>query len=343
MRGEYRLYLRFITAAALVFTSAAPALFAQVPDSAVEAPGASSQADAPFNLFEGELPAITPRAAHTTSRPAPQTEPAVTQAQFQQAFSEDDWTLQFAPTGLLYKSYLAGEKESRISTTWLVPRNGDHLIWETTLGGRIGILRYGNTDPLHPEGWQLDLEGGALLRLDPQGVSTPLQAVDFRFGILSTWRVGNTAIKAGYYHLSSHAGDEFLINNPTFERRNYVRDSGIIGITQYLDDDWSVYGEVAYAFGAEDGAKPIELQYGIQYAPLIAGWPGTPFAAVNGHTREDFGYITSVNIEAGWMFRSKASNRTLRLGMQYYDGPSIQWEFVQKHESLMGAGIWFDY
>ncbi|HVJ67007.1 MAG TPA: DUF1207 domain-containing protein [Caulifigura sp.] len=256
------------------------------------------------------------------------------------AGSDDHW--QFAPVGLLYKAYLAGEKESRISTVWMNDSKRG-LIWENALGGRVGVLRYGNEDILRPQGWQFDLEGAALPRVIPQDPSSPLEAVDFRVGLLSTWRKGDTAVKAGYYHLSSHAGDEFLINNPGFVRINYVRDSAIVGITQYFLDDFSVYGELGYALNHEDGAEPIELQYGFQYSPMVTGWPGAPFAAINGHTREDYGWATSMTVQSGWQWRSAKTNHTLRLGMQYYRGPSMQWELGDVKENMLGGGIWYDY
>lgn len=252
----------------------------------------------------------------------------------------DHW--QFAPNGLLYKSYLASPKESRISSVWMSDSKRG-LIWENALGGRVGIVRYGTEDVLRPQGWQFDLEGAALPRVIPQDPSSPLEAVDFRVGLLSTWRTGDTAIKAGYYHLSSHAGDEFLINNPAFVRINYVRDSAIIGITQYFYDDFSVYGEFAYAFNAEDGAEPMEFQYGIQYSPLVTGWPGAPFAAVNAHTREDYDWSTAFTAQAGWQWRSAKTNHTLRVGMQYYKGPSLQWELGNIKENMLGGGIWYDF
>jgi len=249
---------------------------------------------------------------------------------------------QLAPVGLLYKSYLAGAKESRISTVWLQDTKRG-LLWENALGGRVGVVRYGTEDVLHPEGWQFDLEGAALPRVIPQDPSSPLEAVDFRVGLLSTWRTGDTAIKAGYYHLSSHAGDEFLIANPAFVRINYVRDSAIIGVTQYLYDDFSVYGEVGYAFNAEDGAEPLELQYGVQYSPMTTGWPGAPFAAINGHTREDYDWATSITVQSGWQWRSAKTNHTFRVGMQYYKGPSLQWELGNVKENMLGGGIWYDF
>ena len=260
----------------------------------------------------------------------------------QSVAGDSDFHWQLAPVGLLYKSYLAGEKEARISTVWMSDSKRG-LIWENALGGRVGVVRFGNEDVLRPQGWQFDLEGAALPRVIPQDPSSPLEAVDFRVGLLSTWRHNDTAIKAGYYHLSSHAGDEFLINNPAFVRINYVRDSAIIGITQYFYDDFSVYGEFGYALNAEDGAEPIELQYGFQYSPLVTGWPGTPFAAINGHTREDFGWATSLTVQSGWQWRSAKTNHTLRVGMQYYVGPSMQWELADVKENMLGGGIWYDF
>ena len=249
---------------------------------------------------------------------------------------------QVLPKGLLYRSYIAGEKEPRFNSVWL-NETGRGLVWEAQLGGRIGLLRYGNFDEDHPKAWQLDMEGGAQARVDPLNKSD-LEAVDFRFGILSTWRFGRNAFKAGYYHLSSHAGDEYLLRNPGFLRVNYVRDSAILGITHDLTDDMQIYGEIGYAAGHEGGAKPLELQYGYQYTPLRAfGLKGAPYFGINGHTREDFHWITSVNTVAGWQWRGEETNHLFRVGLQYYTGPALQWEFAGRNETLCGAGMWFDY
>ena len=264
---------------------------------------------------------------------------------FDPGFNSDpsaQYTWQVMPSGLLYRSYLAGEKESRIASVWSKDSTG-RTVWENTLGGRIGLLRHGTVGAYRPKGWQFDFEGAALPRVLPGTVSTMLEAVDFRVGLISTWAVDRWHIKAGYYHLSSHLGDEFVIANPMFTRLNYVRDSAITGATYDLSDDWQTYGEVAYAFGAEDGAKPLELQYGLQYTPMVFGLRGAPFAAINGHTRQDFGGITSVNMQAGWQWRGTQSQHLMRLGMQYYKGPALQYSFPGGHDRLIGGGLWFDF
>jgi hypothetical protein len=253
-----------------------------------------------------------------------------------------DWDLEVLPEGLLYKSYIAGPKEPRIGSAWLVEQDRG-LIWEAVLGGREGIWRWGDAGSPYPVAAQLDVEGAALVRLDPEA-NTDVEAVDFRFGVLMTWRAGRWASKAGYSHVSSHLGDEFMIRNPAVPRYNYVRDSVITGVSFDASPDVRLYGEVAYAIGHQGGALPLELQFGAEYAPAKPSeiW-GAPFAAVNSHAREDHGWINGVNVMAGWLWRGTASDHTMRVGMQYYSGPALQWSFVGKDERLIGGGLWLDY
>jgi hypothetical protein len=37
------------------------------------------------------------------------------------------------------------------------------------------------------------------------------------------------------------------------------------------------------------------------------------------------------------------SGRLLRIGLQYYNGKSIQYEFFDEDQQLFGYGIWVDY
>jgi hypothetical protein len=250
---------------------------------------------------------------------------------------------QILPAGLLYRSYLAGEKEPRIAWTRLHDRNRG-AIWEVALGGRVGLLRNGTRGAWHAEGWQIDLEGAALPRVDPEEVSHALEATDYRVGLLWTRRRGPTAVKAGYYHISSHVGDEFLENNPGFVRINYVRDSLVAGVMHDLSPDLQVYGEIGYAVGVGGGAEPLEFQFGLQYLPLRDVWRGgAPFAAVNAHLREEVDFGGGVNVLAGWRWRGEDSGHLLRVGLQYYNGKSIQYSFFDRDEQLFGLGIWFDY
>ncbi len=255
------------------------------------------------------------------------------------AFMVDCW--QILPEGLLFHSYAAGEKEPRFAAQWLWERDRG-LIWETALGGRIGIVRNGTVGRIDPQGFQLDLEGAAFPRVDLEE-DQDLEAVDFRIGIVGTWRRDRWRYKFGYYHLSSHVGDEFLLRNPGIHRRNYVRDAFLGAVMYDIRPDLQVYLEVSVAFNYNGGAEPAELQYGIQYLPAVPGtWRGAPFAAVNGHWRQEFGAEASINAEAGWMWRG-LNGHTYRVGFQHYSGPSLQYSFFDQYESLTGIGMWMDF
>jgi hypothetical protein len=106
------------------------------------------------------------------------------------------WTWQILPEGLLYRSYLAGSREPRIAIHW-VHEQSRHWLWEATLGGRVGLLRFGDHDPLRPEGWQLDVEGAAFSRMSIED-HRDLVSVDFRFGFPLTFRRGPWEAKLGF-------------------------------------------------------------------------------------------------------------------------------------------------
>lgn len=252
-----------------------------------------------------------------------------------------EFRIQFMPRGLMYRSYLAGEKEPRIGAQWLHGNVG--WIWEASFGGRLPLWRYGTDDPLRPEGLQMDVEGATFTRVDV-GTGTEVDAIDFRVGFLVTWRRGRTALKGGSYHISSHIGDEYLVRNPNFVRNDYTRESLIGGITQDLTDALSVYGEVGYAFRYQGGAEPFELQFGIQYNPQPReGWWGRPYAAINAHLRQEFDFARNINTVAGIQWRSRESLRVIRIGLQYFNGQSLQYSFFDQHEEWLGTGVWVDF
>lgn len=258
--------------------------------------------------------------------------------------SSDNGDWQVLPEGLLYRSYLAGYKESRHQWVNLYDTKNKERIWEATLGGRVGLLRSGSVGPVNPEGFQLDLEGAVMARVLPDEASSMLAGSDYRVGLQGTWKQGRTAWKAGYYHISSHVGDEFLLAHPGFDRVNYVRDSLIAGTTYDLTPNTQVYGEIGLAAGHQGGADWLEFQYGAQYAPPASnGLRGAPFAATNVHTRQDFNWISGINTVAGWGWQGSRSKHRLRVGAQHYNGPSQQFSFLNRWENLIGGGIWFDY
>jgi hypothetical protein len=255
----------------------------------------------------------------------------------------DVWFWQVLPDGLIYRSYLAGMHEPRTGVVLFGERDGRSL-WDASLGGRAGLVRYGSSNPLHPQGWQLDVEAAAFPRLTLDD-TRDMETVDYRAGLPLTYGISNWQFKFGYYHLSSHLADESAINHAgrLADRINYVRDSLVLGASYYPYPAWRLYSEVGYAFNADGGAEPWEFQFGTEYSqPGPTGFQGTPFVALNGHLREEQDFGGDLTAQAGWLWRGH-SGQTMRIGANYFNGKSSQYQTFDDSEEQIGMGLWYDF
>jgi len=253
----------------------------------------------------------------------------------------DPWTLQVLPDGLIYRSYLAGAKEPRFASQWVHERDLG-WIWDIALGGRVGLLRYGTEDRIFPDGWQIDLEGAGLPRLDLED-QCDLISADFRFGVPITYGRGPFRVKFGYYHISSHLGDEYMLSHPNVPRINYARDALVLGNSYYPTEDLRLYAEAAWAFSTGEKTEPWEFQFGIDYSPMASGsLRGSPFVALNTHLREEVNFGGNLVVQTGWQWRGQTGH-LFRMGMHYFAGKSDQFEFYNQHEDKLGLGLWYDY
>jgi hypothetical protein len=253
----------------------------------------------------------------------------------------DIWSWQLLPSSLIYRTYLAGTKESRLSITAL-QETSDGWLLDGTLGAQVGILRYGNRHPVRPSGFQIDVEAAAHIRLDPPE-DFDVRSTDYRVGVPLTYGFGNQQMKLAMYHLSSHLSDEFLIRQPGFPRLNYARDAIVLGYSVYVWDVIRLYGEVDYAYSS-DISKPWGFQFGLDWAPVWqTGIHGAPFFAINGHLREEVDFGGALAVQTGWAWRGDETAHLLRMGVQYYNGKSNQFSFFDEFEQQIGAGIWYDF
>lgn len=251
------------------------------------------------------------------------------------------WQWRALPEGVIWQSYWAGVHESRISGVPFVDQDGTGLL-DVTLGGRASLLRYGTDGPGRPQGFELQAEGAAFPRLNLDE-NWDLEATDFRFGLPLVYGRDLWQVMFGYYHLSSHMGDEFAIReNALAERINFSRDCLVLALSYYPFPAMRLYSEAGWAFHYDE-SEPWEFQFGVDVAqPGPTGTIGTPFVAVNGHIREEVDFGGNVVFQAGWLWRGNSTN-TLRLGFHYYNGKTNQFEFFDQFEEQIGGGVWYDF
>jgi len=252
-------------------------------------------------------------------------------------------SLELLPGDVIWHSYWAGAKEPRTSGTLFQESHDDLTLFDVTLGGRSSIFRQAvRNDQGLWQGWELQVEGAAILRLNLDQ-NWDLESADFRFGVPFILARNQWHWKFAYYHLSSHVGDEFLVRNPGFTRVNFSRDVLVFGASYFPLPAWRWYAEAGWAFYDDAGSDPWEVQFGLDYAqPGPTGKSGTPFVALNGHLREEVNYGGNLALQAGWLWRGQ-SGRVLRAGLHYYNGKSSQFQFFDQFEQQIGFGLWQEY
>lgn len=254
-----------------------------------------------------------------------------------------NWKWQVLPTGMMFPSYLAGRKEPRLGCVFTDDFDYGGL-WDIQLGGRIPLLRYGTTNAVQPEGWQVELEGAALLRLDFER-QRELAGTDYRAGIFLVRAFKRWQFKIGNYHISSHLGDQYILADFRLPRIQYTRDEIVFGIGFRPIPALRFYGEIGAAYKTGATTDPIELQFGAEYsAPYNPqnNLSGSPFAAVHGHLFQELDYSGYMNLQAGWQWRGK-SNDLLRLGVEFFTGCDDQFQFHYYYQKKLGFLIALDF
>lgn len=253
------------------------------------------------------------------------------------------WTVETLPDSVIYHSYLAGAKEPRMAGLAAYDQ-GRGWFLDGTLGARVGLLRYGTSDVFLPQGFEVDVEGAAFPRVNFTD-QWDLESADFRIGVPFTWGIGRYQMKVEFYHLSAHVGDLYLLAHPDFVRINYSRNAFVWGHSYYLTDDWRIYGEAEWASYTDGGSKPWEFQTGFEYSPLHpwGKFGGAPFFAFNAASRQEVGYKGNIVVQGGWQWRGPRSNHLFRMGVEYYNGKSDQYEFYTRTDQYVAGGIWYDF
>ena len=308
-------------------------------------------------LFADDLPPI--RLSPVSSAPCEHV--PVSQNVIPIEYQTEHWTWQIFPNGFIYPNYLAAV-QNRLGGVW----NYDPDInwnWDITLGGRAPLMRYGNKSALFPEGWQLDLEGSVHLRLALK-MGMDMEANDFRAGFPLSYGTKIWQVRTGYYHVSTHLGDERVLRylpdgDPYYRdkdvykgkahearhRLNYYREAWLFSYAYRPTANTRLYAEADYAFMQGELTKPWHFQFGAEYSPRYParGEWGTPFAAINARLMQEHNFDGNLTVQTGWQWRG-SHNQLFRIGVQYFTGVSEQYSFlIHPREHKVGIGIWYDF
>jgi hypothetical protein len=180
----------------------------------------------------------------------------------------------------------------------------------------------------------------ALFNLDTP--SWDLINTDYIFGFNAAWRFSdNWTTRLRLFHVSSHLGDEFVLDNPDVERKNSSYEDLEL-LLAYSPGNWRLYGGGAYVVRSNSlvNLDPWRARAGIEYRyPLDCPDVDLLFAA-HFDAKERTNWRLARSLMAGVVFL-KSEAREVRFMTNYYRGNSVQGQFFEETLEYFGFGFYF--
>ncbi len=152
------------------------------------------------------------------------------------------------------------------------------------------------------------------------------------------------AAKVGWFHRSSHLGDEY-VERTGAKRIGYTREEigGALAWSPFVGG--RLYGDAGYGYGQGNRAlmEPWRLQGGMEYRSPPLFWKGRFgwYGALDVTSMEERAWRADSTIQLGLLMTS--AGRTWRLGLEHYRGRPTVGEFFMVTEEYLSAGLWMDW
>ena len=219
---------------------------------------------------------------------------------------------------------------------------GDHVT-TVSLGDDFSIYRW--LGVFRWEGdLQIGIEGGVWSVFDNNALGTELVNTDYYVGFPLTYAINRWSFRWRVYHVSSHLGDEFLVNHPGYDRKNPSMESMDFFISCQINDHIRVYGGPGWVMHSDCSFtyKHYYIEYGAEFRFLGARF----------HRKKLYGtFFLAAHVE-NWQFQKMDFNETYVLGyeisklqgigrkmrifIEYHHGYSDEGHF-QKERTSFGA------
>ena len=252
------------------------------------------------------------------------------------------------PADDLYVPYLADPHRPGFGTQrmWYVKSaipdaSGDRL--NVKVGGVFGVFRATSIEK--PErAWQIGVIG-AFDSLFDMGNAMDNIGWNGNYGL--QWSAAlqpGLAARLGWFHRSSHLGDEYQEKTGR-KRIGYTREELGCGISWEPLERVRLYGDAGYGYGLGNRGlmAPWRLQGGIEYrgGPLFSQGKFAWYTALDATAMEERDWRTDLTLQLGLMLVS--GGRTWRLGFEQYYGRPTVGEFFSVTEQYLSGGIWMDW
>lgn len=251
-------------------------------------------------------------------------------------FKEGVWLPEAPP---LFKPLVADPRQICYSAGW---RLNDEVLVKNVIdvsyGDSIPFYRWCDVGPFHGQ-LQIELQGSLWAVFDPLHESSPLMNADYYGGLAVTYACGPWSYRLRGYHISSHIGDEFLLNHPHFHRKNPSAEYLDFYVSNYLSDDIRLYGGIGVILHQDESFRTGRMYYqaGAEFHMSEFGFYnprrqfyGRPYFAM------DFRYQTVQNHHVNQTYvlgyewgNTYCMQHVFRIFLEYHSGYSYEGQFAR--------------
>jgi len=254
----------------------------------------------------------------------------------------DQSAFEALPNEDLFKPLIASPRESQFSLRreYYETHEGNYNAAVVSFGDYLPITNY-KIDEQNILQFSIDGSLYALFNLDKE--SYDLINTDYFFGLSMSHRWSETiSSRLRLYHGSSHLGDEFLIDNPEFERDNSSYEN-LQYILAYHTESMRFYGGGGYIVRSNNEIKldPWQVKGGFEFSHPLPEYEQTSLL---------FAWDMESLERANWRFNNsimlglsllKSEAREIRLLGTFYRGSSPQGQFFNERLKYYGLGLYF--
>lgn len=202
-------------------------------------------------------------------------------------------------------------------------------------------------------GWQVGLLAGVFAQFNLDAPSSDLINADYIVGIPVSWRHGGWSMRVRLYHQSSHVGDEFLLENPGFNRVNLSFEE-VEAILSYAHRWIRLYVGGGYLVHREPAMLDRNrVQWGLELrgptidSPVLGrvlpGLQLTPVLGADFKSFEELQWIINGNVVGGFEWSKPGAKRRFRLLMNYYRGFYPYGQFFNEKVESVGVGLYLAF
>lgn len=253
----------------------------------------------------------------------------------------------------LMRPFIADPRQVTYSAGWRF--DDDSLVQNVipvSFGDLATLVRFYNVWPWCGE-LEVGLEGAVWAVFDPLHESSPLINADYYVGVPITYAIDRWQFRLRGYHISSHVGDEFLLNHPFFHRKNPSAEYLDFFISHDLTDSIRVYAGLGYIVHQDNSfrCKRFYADIGGEIRPWGYGFYdegqclyGVPFFAIYARHRGEFHNHADVTYALGYeLGKTYGLERRMRVYVEYHDGYSLEGQFSHEPTSYLALRITYGF